>query len=428
VITDKEFAEAMAAVGPFEPAPRIAAGVSGGADSLALALLAHDWARARGGSLKALVVDHGLRRESDREASETTARLCQRGIDVKILVINDLHRGPALAERARASRFAALEAACAEAGILHLLLGHHASDQAETLQIRALSGSGLAGMAGMASIVERRGLRLLHPLLTVPPGRLRATLTAFGVAWVEDPSNIDPSASRPRLRLLRRDYDGVGSATAALVAASMASGRHRAGQERRTAASLAECVAFRREGFALLRGQPLAPVVLAAVIQTIAGAPFPPSTRSVSALASAPRPATLAGVRLLPAGRLGPGLLAVREFAAMAPPVAAQPGVVWDGRFRLGAKARPPADATLGALGDDAARLRRLSPLPSAVLRTLPAIRHRFTLLAVPHLFYANSMECDCFPMLFDPPRSAASAPFWIGDASRAPRPYVDVS
>ena len=54
----------MTALGPFEPAPRIAAGVSGGADSMALALLADAWARERGGSLLALIVDHGLRAES----------------------------------------------------------------------------------------------------------------------------------------------------------------------------------------------------------------------------------------------------------------------------------------------------------------------------------------------------------------------------
>ena len=57
------------ALGPFEPSPRIAAGVSGGADSMALALLADAWARERGGSLLALVVDHGLRAESRQGGS-----------------------------------------------------------------------------------------------------------------------------------------------------------------------------------------------------------------------------------------------------------------------------------------------------------------------------------------------------------------------
>ncbi|MBT4169911.1 MAG: tRNA lysidine(34) synthetase TilS, partial [Rhodospirillaceae bacterium] len=51
----------MAALGPFETAPELAVAVSGGADSMALALLAHTWARQRGGTVTALTVDHGLR-------------------------------------------------------------------------------------------------------------------------------------------------------------------------------------------------------------------------------------------------------------------------------------------------------------------------------------------------------------------------------
>jgi tRNA(Ile)-lysidine synthase len=272
-------------------------------------------------------------------------------------------------------------------------------------------------MASMAPVVETRTLRLLRPLLAIPPVRLRATLRSVGVAWVEDPSNIDAAALRARLRLLRRDHEGVGSATATLVAASIAAGRLRGEQEGRVAASLADSVGLRPEGFALLSGQPLEPSVLAALLQTIAGAPFAPATRSVSGLAAVLRPATLAGVRLLPAGRLGTGLLAVREATAMAQPVPAQSGTVWDGRFRLCGEGRLPAEATLGPLGDDAARFRRASPLPSAVLRTLPAVRLGSALLAVPHLLYPDHKGCERFPVLFSPPRPAAAAPFWIGDA-----------
>ncbi len=407
----------MTALGPFEPAPRIAAGVSGGADSMALALLADAWVRQCGGSLLALVVDHGLRAESGSEAAAAVARLGSLGIAATLLGIEGLAPGPGLAERARAARVAGGAGACAEAGIPHLLLGHHAGDQAETLLIRALGGSGPAGMAGMAPLVETTRLRLLRPLLAVAPARLRATLVSAGVAWIEDPSNADAKALRPRLRLLRRDGGGEGSATGALAAAGLASGRWRAERDLSAAAGLAAQAVVRPEGFAVLSGQPLPPHMFAALLQMLAGAPFPPATRSVVALAAAPRPATLAGVRLLPAGRLGPGLLAVREPAAMAPPVPARAGARWDGRFRLGDEALVPPGAMLGALDGDAARLRRLSPLPSAVLRTLPAVRQGATLLAVPHLHYPDRMRCADFPMLFSPPRPAVAAPFWFGDA-----------
>jgi tRNA(Ile)-lysidine synthase len=383
---------------------------------MALAWLAARWVRARGGTLVALVVDHGLREASGGEAAVTAVRLGRCGIEARLLPITTLSRGPGLAERARAARFSVLELACAEADILHLLLGHHAGDQAETLLIRRLGNSGAAGMAGMARLVETARLRLLRPLLAMPAARLRATLRAAGMAWVEDPSNVDPSALRPRLRLLRCDRDGAGSATIALVSAAAAAARTRAAAERCAAIALAEQAVIRPEGFALLAGRPLPTAALGAVLRVIAGARFAPASRSLTRLAAAPRPATLGGVRLLPAGRLGPGLLVVREPAAMAVPVPAEPGAVWDGRFRLGREVEVPSGATLGALGADAARLRRFSTLPSAVLRTLPAVRQGATLFAVPHLLYSGCHKRACLPLPFSPPSPATAAVF-VGDA-----------
>jgi len=156
----------------------------------------------------------------------------------------------------------------------------------------------------------------------------------------------------------------------------------------------------------------LEPHALAALLQAISGAPFPPPTRSVAALAAAPHPATLAGVRLMPAGKLGPGLLLVREEAAIGPPVPARPGAIWDGRFHLAADATPPDGTTIGALGADAARLRRHSDLPASVLRTLPALRRGNSLVAVPHLDYPSRECCAGLRLTFVPRRPAAGAPF----------------
>lgn len=412
-----EFTAAMAPLGPFEAPPRIAAAVSGGADSMALAVLADGWVRQRGGNLLALVVDHALRPESADEAAATVGRLGTLGIAARLLTLEGLTRGPALAERARAARFAMLHAACMGTGILHLLLGHHAGDQAETLLIRSLAGSGPAGMAGILPLVELAHLRLLRPLLGLPPIRLRATLAAVGAVWVEDPSNADTAALRSRLRTLRRDMDCRGPATVALAAAAAASGRQRAEQECDIADDLAEQASLRPEGFAVLCGKPLPPRAFAALLQTIGGSPYPPATRSVAALAGRPAAATLAGVRLLPAGRLGDGLLVVREAAAMERPIPALPRATWDRRFRLGLTAQPLPGVTLGALGQEAAQLRQHSPLPSVVLQTLPAFRFGSTLLAVPHLHYPDRAASERFPVLFSPPRPAVAAPFPFGDA-----------
>ena len=82
---------------------------------------------------------------------------CERlGIAGRILRLSDLTPGPALAERARIMRYQVLANACAEAGILHLLLGHHAADQVETLAMRVLGGSQTHGLAGMPALARNR--------------------------------------------------------------------------------------------------------------------------------------------------------------------------------------------------------------------------------------------------------------------------------
>ena len=86
----------MAALGPFERAPRLAVAVSGGSDSMALALLAAAWARQAGGDAVALAVDHRLRRESADEAGQVGRWLAARGIEHHILPWNDARPGASL--------------------------------------------------------------------------------------------------------------------------------------------------------------------------------------------------------------------------------------------------------------------------------------------------------------------------------------------
>lgn len=407
-----EFASALVRLGPFEPRPRIAVAVSGGADSLCLALLADAWARARGGAAVGLIVDHGLRSESADEARLTLARLACRGIPGEILTLRDLVAGSALAARARVARYAALEAACARHGIVHLLLGHHAGDQAETVVLRRAAGSGADGLAGMASLVERAQVRLLRPLLEIAPGRLRAGLRRAGLGWVEDPSNADPRATRARVRMERGDPEGDGVETAVLVREAAMAARARREREQGWFSALARQVNLHAEGYAVLCPSVLPTPAWGALLRVIGGRLYAPSP---VALAAAPRPGTLAGVQLLPAGRWGPAgaLLAVREAAAMAGPVPAVAGALWDGRFRLLTNCLPPG-ATLGALGKDAARVRERK-LPDAVARTLPAVRVGGRLAAVPHLGYSTLDMREEIVVRFVPAAPLAGAGFVTG-------------
>ena len=420
------FAAAMERLGPWEDSPRLAVAVSGGADSLALAVLARDWVTDRGGTVLALVVDHGLRPESAVEAALTLDRLAGRHIPARLLGLRDLRFGSAMAERARDARYQALFAACAAEGRLHLLLGHHAEDQVETLMIRVLGGSQSRGLAAMAALVETDRVRVLRPLLTIPPACLRHLLTALGLPWVEDPSNRDRHALRARLRLLRSE--AADPATDTILAATHAAGQARAAEDRAVAEELACRTTIRPEGFAIMSPGPLSVAAFAALVQAIGGRDYPGRSERIAALARAPRPATVAGVQLVPAGRLGDGFLMVREYAAIGAPVSAVQGTVWDGRFRIVRGDGLTDRMVLGALGDDAARFRKNSGLPATVLRTLPAIRvigdagdgrnspkrsrDANYLVEIPHLFYPAAAQGGSPRLVFSPPRPVAGAPF----------------
>jgi tRNA(Ile)-lysidine synthase len=397
----------MDGLGPFEPHPALAVALSGGADSMALTILARDWAHRRGGSVLALVVDHGLRPASANEARITAERATRLNIPVRLLRLAGLRHGPALAERARIKRYEILTHACRQAGILHLLLGHHAADQVETLAMRVLSGSQTHGLAGMSALLETAGLRLLRPLLGIEPALLRGFLTANGAEWIEDPSNQDMRATRSRLRhrLTAPGDTGLPQATSAV-------GRLRSREETEAARELAGRTAIRPEGFALLSPGRIGAVALGSLIQTIGGAPYPPNPARINELAANPRPAAVAGVRLVPAGRFGDGLLIVREEAAVMQPIEARPDTIWDHRFRLIGRQAFPGGATIGKLGDDAARFRDMTDLPSVVLRTLPAMRFVDFLAAVPHLCYVAGAYNAATTILFTPPRPVAGACF----------------
>lgn len=190
----------MAPFEPFETRPALAVGVSGGRDSLALALLSHNWAVARGGRVLCLIVDHGLRPQSADEAATTASVLAREGIEALVLRWTGEKPQSSLQEAARAARYRLLQTACRERGIVHLLVAHHAEDQAETVAMRAARLSGPDGLAGMAALVELPEVRLLRPLLGERRARLSATLKARNIPWIDDPSNADLRFERARLR------------------------------------------------------------------------------------------------------------------------------------------------------------------------------------------------------------------------------------
>jgi tRNA(Ile)-lysidine synthase len=184
--------------------PAIVLAVSGGPDSIALMWLAARWRRAlaRGPRLVAVTVDHGLRPEAAAEAREV--RRLARNLDLPHRTLRWTGAKPrtGLPAAARAARYRLLAEAARASGATHVLTAHTRDDQAETLLMRMLRGSGIAGLAAMARESERDGLLLARPFLNVSKSQLIATLKKAKVDFADDPTNRDTSFTRPRLRAL----------------------------------------------------------------------------------------------------------------------------------------------------------------------------------------------------------------------------------
>ncbi|MEE9250881.1 MAG: tRNA lysidine(34) synthetase TilS [Alphaproteobacteria bacterium] len=433
-LTADEFGALMAALGPFERGPRLAVAVSGGADSMALCLLAHAWARTQGGRIAALTVDHGLRPESSAEARRLRAWLEPLGISHHIL----RWQGAGKRERpaanlqalARAARYKLLSGWCRERHVLHLLLAHHLEDQAETFLLRLGRGSGIDGLAAMAPVAELEGVRLLRPLLAVAKERLRFFLQAGGQDWIEDPSNRDPAHARVRIRALLPALAREGMDARRLAATVSRMSRARAALEEAAAKLLSGAATVYPAGYCRLETAPLgaAPAevglrALARTLMCVAGAPYPPRLERLERLYGALTRGGLATARTLAGCRIAPvrpgaaaGVVWVcREAAAVAPSVSVAAGerVRWDGRFlvELAPEDKPrgkdrrrgrrgEGGVTLGALNRDGwaeiARANpslRSTPIPAPVRPTLPALKDENGVLSVPHLGYRRRPE-----------------------------------
>jgi tRNA(Ile)-lysidine synthase len=197
-------AQAKRLFADWKSAPAIVLAVSGGPDSMALMWLAARWRRAlaRGPRLVAVTVDHGLRTEAAREARDV--KRLARSLEVPHRTLRWTGAKPktGLPAAARAARYRLLAQAARSNGATHILTAHTRDDQAETLLMRMLRGSGIAGLAAMTRVSEREGLWLARPLLDVSKAQLVATLNRARINFADDPTNRDVSYTRPRLRAL----------------------------------------------------------------------------------------------------------------------------------------------------------------------------------------------------------------------------------
>lgn len=194
------------------PTDRILVALSGGADSCALLLVLCELAEAGHLPLLAGVAHfhHGMRgRDADADAAFCAALAVRCGLPC-VIELGAL--GEANEAQARDARYAFLQEAGTTLGATVIATGHHADDQAETVLLRVLRGTGLAGLAG---IPPRRGqaerLTVVRPLLWQRRAELAAYCELRGIEPRQDPTNENPRYPRQRVRqlvpLLEQDFN-----------------------------------------------------------------------------------------------------------------------------------------------------------------------------------------------------------------------------
>ncbi|MCP4446813.1 MAG: tRNA lysidine(34) synthetase TilS [Myxococcales bacterium] len=170
---------------------------SGGADSLALAHLAIERARAASLPMPVLAhIDHGLRPESKVEARAVAKFAESLGAPSLVRTVVVEQRGASLEAAARDARYEALDACAAQVGADWILLAHTRSDQAETVLMRIVRGTGLVGLAGMS---ERRGI-YARPLLGLERAQTEEYCLKHGLSYSQDPMNREERYTRVRIR------------------------------------------------------------------------------------------------------------------------------------------------------------------------------------------------------------------------------------
>jgi len=190
-----------------KPGKRIAVALSGGLDSVVL--LDTVCKTHAENDIYAFHIHHGLQKPADEWLifCEKLAKQYRAHFDFRLLHLNTEEAKGNIEARARAGRYEALTDLCEEYGIADLLLAHHQNDQAETVLLQLLRGSGVAGLSGMPTSrkianqgARNQGITLWRPLLDQSRQELEAYAKEHKLKWIEDPSNQDRKYRRNAIR------------------------------------------------------------------------------------------------------------------------------------------------------------------------------------------------------------------------------------
>jgi tRNA(Ile)-lysidine synthase len=263
-------------------------GLSGGGDSLALLLIAAEWARRSNTSLAPVIIDHGLRANSADNAQFAADQAEQSGFPARIVRWTGEKPQTGIQAAARQFRLHTFAKIAAQLGAPAVLLGHTQDDQVETLWMRLQAGGDSDSLSVMAEYSplplwpEGRGVSLMRPLLDVRRAQLRQWLVSQHQTWLDDPSNENAAFTRVRNRRTLTRLEDEGFEIDRLADLARALRQERTQKQSRAAQIFLESVTFEPWGGACLQQRhilsasvDIAEFVLDAARAAVSGDPTP---------------------------------------------------------------------------------------------------------------------------------------------------------
>ncbi len=374
----------------------IGVAVSGGGDSIAMLHLLHRWATDQGVALRAVTVDHGLRKAAADEA-KAVAELCAGlGIDHTTLHWTGWDGKGNLQDQARRARYRLMTDWAQGRGIDTIALGHTADDQAETFLMRLARGSGVDGLSGMQQDRMADGIQWVRPLLLQSRDALRDYLRRHNVGWIDDPTNEDERFDRVKARRVLKALEPLGidvdrlAGTAQDLQGARSALEHQTHQAANNIATIeGGDVLLERKAFDQLHPE-IHSRLLSHALRWVSMAEYRPRRLALTdteAALRAGKPSTLHGCRIL-VGKTEVRI--TREHQAVKDAVCST-DAIWDKRWQFcgphasGLELRALGEAGLAQCPD-----WRATGLPRASLLATPAVWQNDRLIAAPLAGLAN--------------------------------------
>ncbi len=425
---------------------------------MALTLLLGEYAKESGAQITAITVDHGLRDESAFEAKQVGLWLKKYGINHHTLIWEGRKKSSNIQAMARNARYGMMADFCAMHDIKLLAVAHTIEDQAETVLMRLMRGSGVDGLSGISDSSDVFGIKIIRPLLGATRSELREYLQNKTQPWVEDPSNENIKYKRVELRKFIKSSNEAELLTKRLFDTGTHMARAKDYIEQQICKNLVGIFTFNEAGFYVININRFKALhheerlrSLAAALQHAGGQKYRPRFENLSQLHdniisdNIGSGCTLCGCKIEQGKKKNEEniLYIYREAALIAKNIAvkANAQIIWDNRFvcklvslipAINFNSCPPFEEGghnfkyegLEIGGDKSLFIGTLSPggyksicevdknfknaanLPKKIIYTIPVLQTLEKVLAVPHIgYYADeSLRLAFFCKVKDTP------------------------